>query len=80
LALYPDGSNLHTGNKAKKAGPNKQVNGDKLTEATSALSVDDVPKVKSKNLNVVEEFRKSNLKQTSNFVVIGKYKDLSLLQ
>jgi hypothetical protein len=36
------------------------------------LTVDETPKVKSKNLNVVQEFEKSGMKRMANFVVIGK--------
>lgn len=49
----------------------KQTNGD-LTESVEKLSVADEPKVKSKNLNVVDEFEKSNMKRLANFVVVGK--------
>ncbi|XP_014554911.1 hypothetical protein COCVIDRAFT_39248 [Bipolaris victoriae FI3] len=48
----------------------KQTNGD-LTESVERLSVADEPKVKSKNLNVVDEFEKSNMKRLANFVVVG---------
>ncbi|EUC41135.1 hypothetical protein COCMIDRAFT_106997 [Bipolaris oryzae ATCC 44560] len=48
----------------------KQTNGD-LTESVEKLSVADEPKVKSKNLNVVDEFEKSNMKRLANFVVVG---------
>lgn len=48
----------------------KQANGD-LTESVEKLSVADEPKVKSKNLNVVDEFEKSNMKRLANFVVVG---------
>ncbi|KAF2193014.1 hypothetical protein K469DRAFT_693090 [Zopfia rhizophila CBS 207.26] len=58
------------GNKSKP-GPNKKPNGNKLAESVEKLSVEEVPKVKSKNLNVVEEFEKSGMKRMANFVVIG---------
>ncbi|KAJ4299315.1 hypothetical protein N0V90_004559 [Kalmusia sp. IMI 367209] len=50
-----------------KAKPNS---GDKLAESVEKLVVAET-KVKSKNLNVVEEFRKSGMKRVANFVVIG---------
>lgn len=62
------------GNKSKK-GPLKQPNGGKtpsnLADSVSSLTVEEAPKVKSKNLNVLEEFEKSNMKRMANFVVIG---------
>lgn len=36
------------------------------------LTVEESPKVKSKNLNVLDEFEKSGMKRMANFVVIGK--------
>lgn len=36
------------------------------------MTVEETPKIKSKNLNVVEEFKKSGMKRMANFVVIGK--------
>lgn len=53
-----------------KATPKK--NNEKLAESVEKLSVEEVPRVKSKNLNVVEEFEKSGMKRMANFVVIGK--------
>jgi hypothetical protein len=34
--------------------------------------VTDEPRVKSRNLNVVDEFEKSGLKRMANFVVLGE--------
>jgi elongation factor 1 alpha-like protein len=36
------------------------------------LKVQEIPKVKSKNLNVLEEYKKSGMKEMANFVVIGR--------
>lgn len=36
------------------------------------LTVEEAPRVKSKNLNVLNEFEKSGMKRMANFVVIGK--------
>ncbi|KAF2728416.1 hypothetical protein EJ04DRAFT_449376 [Polyplosphaeria fusca] len=61
------------GKTAKNSQP-KNANGDSLSQSVSKLSVEEspqTPKVKSKNLNVVEEFEKSNMKRMANFVVIG---------
>jgi len=46
--------------------------GDKLADSVEKLSVADAPKIKSKNFNVVEEYRKSGMKRMANFVVIGE--------
>lgn len=43
-----------------------------MAESVEKLSVTDEPRVKSKNLNVVDEFEKSNTKRLANFVVLGK--------
>ncbi|KAF1953006.1 hypothetical protein CC80DRAFT_478378 [Byssothecium circinans] len=42
-----------------------------LAESVDKLTVDNTPKVKSKNLNVPQEFANSSMKKVSNFVVIG---------
>ena len=54
----------------------KEKDGDKLAQSVEKLSVEPATKVRSKNLNVIEEFRKSGMKKVSNFVVIGKCKRL----
>jgi hypothetical protein len=59
------------GPKAKLA--QKKANLDKLAGSVDKLTVEETPKVKSKNLNVVEEFERSGMKQMANFVVIGMY-------
>jgi hypothetical protein len=59
------------GPKAKPA--QKKANSDKLAGSVDKLTVEETPKVKSKNLNVVEEFERSGMKQMANFVVIGMY-------
>lgn len=42
------------------------------TELIQKVMIEDAPKAKSKNLNVVAEYGKSTRKNTANFVVIGK--------
>jgi len=42
-----------------------------LAQDISSLSLQDTPKVKSKNLNVVEEFAKAKMKDAVSFVVVG---------
>ena len=62
----------HTGTTPKKKKPAAAKEGEKLAESIEKLAVDE-PKVKSKNLNVVEELEKSNMKRMANFVVVGTY-------
>ncbi|MCJ1351054.1 MAG: Hsp70 suppressor, GTPase facilitates ribosomal subunit dissociation [Icmadophila ericetorum] len=56
-------------------GSTKSTTGDKgvngLTNGVKAVSVDDTPKAKSKNLDVAAEYNKSKRKNAANFVVIG---------
>ncbi|GME48209.1 elongation factor tu gtp binding domain-containing protein [Neofusicoccum parvum] len=42
-----------------------------VTEGVEGIKIDEAPRVKSKNLNVLAEYEKSNLKNSANFVVIG---------
>lgn len=62
----------HTGTTPKKRKPASTTNGEKLAESVERLAVDE-PKVKSKNLNVLEELQKSRMKRMANFVVVGEY-------
>ena len=43
-----------------------------VTNILSDLAMSDVPKLKSKNLDVLAEFERTNKKPAANFVVIGK--------
>ena len=45
---------------------------DGITSQISDLSLGAVPRAKSKNLNVVQEFEKLNKKNAASFVVIGQ--------
>jgi hypothetical protein len=45
---------------------------DQISSALETIKVDDTPKIRSKNLNVLEEFAKSRGKTAVNFVVIGQ--------
>jgi elongation factor 1 alpha-like protein len=36
------------------------------------MKIDDTPRAKSKNLNVLAEFERAKAKNAANFVVIGK--------
>ncbi|KAF2009557.1 hypothetical protein BU24DRAFT_78121 [Aaosphaeria arxii CBS 175.79] len=58
------------GTKSNVTKPKKST-GESLANSVDKLSVEEVPKVKSKNLNVVAEFEKSGMKRMANFVVIG---------
>ena len=62
----------HTGTTPKKKKPAAALNGDELADSVEKLAVDE-PKVKSKNLNVLDELQKSGMKRMANFVVVGKY-------
>lgn len=48
---------------------NKSVND--LGQELNKVKVDDTPKAKSKNLDVIAQFEKSKTKNAANFVVIG---------
>ncbi|KAJ4344264.1 hypothetical protein N0V95_006207 [Ascochyta clinopodiicola] len=54
----------------KKKKPAALANGDRLADSVEKLAVDE-PKVKSKNLNVLDELQKSGMKRMANFVVVG---------
>ena len=62
---------MRLGTKPKPAQP-KKSNGEKLAASVEKLTVDDTPRVKSKNLDVVKEYEKSGMKRMANFVVIGE--------
>ncbi|CAI6332470.1 unnamed protein product [Periconia digitata] len=64
------GTGTTDGPSKQKAIPKKSA-ADKLAESLDKVQVEETPKIKSKNLNVVEEFAKSGLKRMANFVVIG---------
>ena len=66
-------SKPRTGPKPKPAQKKADANGEKLAESTQKLAIDESTRVKSKNLNVVEEFEKSGMKRMANFVVIGEF-------
>ncbi|KAF2275483.1 uncharacterized protein EI97DRAFT_502040 [Westerdykella ornata] len=58
------------GNKPK-GGQQKTPKEQKLAQSMETLAVEETPSVKSKNLNVAEEFEKSGMKRMANFVVVG---------
>lgn len=66
--------NYYIGNKSKQAAG--KSSGDKksqkdITDKVKQLSVEESVKVKSKNLDVMAEFKKTKRKNAANFVVIG---------
>jgi hypothetical protein len=64
---------MYTGTTTKPPKKKKPIlNGDKLAESLDSLDVEDPP-LKSKNLNVIDEFEKSSPKRIANFVVVGKF-------
>ncbi|KAH7119780.1 elongation factor 1-alpha [Dendryphion nanum] len=66
----PDDVVLRAQGKRTKPRP-KKTNGEKLAESVEKLNVEETPKVKSKNLDVVREFERSGMKRMANFVVTG---------
>lgn len=73
----PDDVVLAAQSKQKQPGTKKkqnESNKDQVTDITksvAATKLEEVPKVKSKNLNVPVEFENSNHRGSTNFVVIG---------
>ncbi|QDS72346.1 hypothetical protein FKW77_007992 [Venturia effusa] len=66
----PDDVVLRAQSKGVKSSDNaKSPNG--ITKDVAALSIHDVPKTKSKNFNVADEFKKANMKNSASFVVVG---------
>jgi elongation factor 1 alpha-like protein len=63
-----------TGAQGKKGAhlntPSKVSSAKDVTNGVAALQLEET-KTKSKNIDVLEEFRKSNAKNAANFVVIG---------
>lgn len=59
--------------KAQKEGSSKDGSdtGD-LSNSVNSLKVSDVPPPKSKGLDVLKEFEKSNAKRSTSFVVVGE--------
>lgn len=43
-----------------------------VTNALSDVAISEAPKLKSKNLDVLAEFKRTKKKPAANFVVIGK--------
>lgn len=43
-----------------------------LANGVQTMSIQDVPKVKSKNIDVISEYKKVKRKNAANFVVIGE--------
>jgi hypothetical protein len=48
------------------------VDANALSANVSNISIKDSPKIQHKNLNVIEEFERANLKNSASFVVIGE--------
>lgn len=61
-------ANAYTGAKSNKRPPTAPKG---VTQGVEALSIQEPPKVKSKNLNVLEEFEKASMKDAASFVVVG---------
>ena len=62
--------------KASKHGPPKTANenrANQIANGVEAMKLDDTPRAKSKNLDVLKEFEKAKAKKAANFVVIGMF-------
>lgn len=60
--------------KVSPFGPPKTKNENRANQIASgveAMKLDDTPRAKSKNLDVLKEFEKAKSKNAANFVVIG---------
>ena len=57
---------------------NAEKKADQIEKGVEALKVDDTPRARSKNLDVLKEFEKVQGKNAANFVVIGMYDALNL--
>jgi hypothetical protein len=44
-----------------------------VVKDVAALKISDVPKPRSKNLDVLVEYQKSSMKNAASFVVVGKF-------
>jgi elongation factor 1 alpha-like protein len=56
----------------KAAKTNGEKRADQIAAGVEAMKLDDTPRAKSKNLDVLAEFEKAKAKNAANFVVIGK--------
>jgi hypothetical protein len=55
---------------SKPSSTDKSVNG--ITNSVAKTTIDESPRAKSKNLDVVAEYTKASKKNAVNFVVIGR--------
>jgi hypothetical protein len=67
-----DHSGLKSKQNASKVSAGKKAQQAGLTSGVKALSVEEPLNVKSKNLDVLSEYSKSQQKNAANFVVIGE--------
>ena len=49
--------------------PKKDAN---LSDGISRLAIQEIPRIKSKNLDVITEYKKVKRRNAANFVVIGE--------
>lgn len=61
-------------NKGVKGPPktNGEKKADQMANSVEAMKLDDTPRSRSKNLDVLAEFGKKKAKNAANFVVIGR--------
>lgn len=62
----------------KKADPGAK-SAEATTDGVNSLRIDDAPLPKSKNLDVLKEFQKTQSKKSASFVVVGKINGDDLL-
>jgi elongation factor 1 alpha-like protein len=46
---------------------------DQISNGVEAMKIDDSPRATSKNLDVLAEYEKTKIKNSANFVVIGRH-------
>jgi elongation factor 1 alpha-like protein len=63
---------MDPGLKSGKAQANKDKTVGDLAKDLNKAKIDDTPRAKSKNLDVIAEYDKSEKKNAANFVVIGE--------
>ena len=66
IRMWPEGIPTYSKVQGEEQATKQMINGVKT------ISVGDLPKAKSKNLDVLAEYGKGNRKQAVSFVVIGK--------
>lgn len=61
---------------AKAQKTKNEARADQIAAGVEAMKIDDTPRARSKNLDVLAEHRKKDAKHAANFVVIGRLSKL----